>query len=186
HDVGLDQLIGGVARVSGRHQAFVEGALRAVAVVAAVAQDDGALLLHRVIGGIDARAAEHGRQVAGLRITTQRGPLVRLALGYGGHEPRGDVRQGRAQLGGTAGVDAAHQVVLLVGHDPRAGRVSVVPGGGVSEVGGLHGAVAVVTTVDLGVAVVETATIVEMVTVDDPVLPLRLVADRGAGGMVVA
>ena len=55
HDVGLHRLVGGVGRVAGRHHAFVEGALRAVAVVAAVAQDDGALLVHRVVAGVDAR-----------------------------------------------------------------------------------------------------------------------------------
>src|SRR5581483_1714800 len=35
---------------------------------AAVAEDDGALLLHRIIGGIDPRSAEHGRQGALLRV----------------------------------------------------------------------------------------------------------------------
>ena len=55
--VGLHQLIGGVGREGARggHRAFIEGALRAVAVVAAVAQQDGSLLAHRIVGRVDAR-----------------------------------------------------------------------------------------------------------------------------------
>ena len=51
HDVGLHQLVGRVGRerARGRHRAFVEGALRTDAVVAAVAQEDGPLLAHRVV-----------------------------------------------------------------------------------------------------------------------------------------
>ena len=49
HDIGLHELVGGVGRerAGGRHRAFVESALRAVAVVAAIAQEDGSLLAHR-------------------------------------------------------------------------------------------------------------------------------------------
>ena len=63
HDIGLHQLVGGVCRegACGGHRAFIEGALRAVAVVAAVAQQDRSLLAHRVIGGVDARSVEHDR-----------------------------------------------------------------------------------------------------------------------------
>ena len=51
HNVGLHQLVGRVGREGAcrRHRALIEGALRAVAVVAAVAQQDRALLAHRVI-----------------------------------------------------------------------------------------------------------------------------------------
>ena len=51
-DVGLHQLIGGVGRERARrrHRAFVERPLRADAVVAAVAEQDRALLAHRVVG----------------------------------------------------------------------------------------------------------------------------------------
>ena len=95
HDVGLHQLVGGVRRegARGRHRAFIEGALRADAVVAAVAQQDGSLLAHRVIGGVDARSVEHDRQGALLRVAAHRGPVVRFALGHRGHESPGDVRQ---------------------------------------------------------------------------------------------
>ena len=62
----------------------------------------------------------------------------------------------------------------------------MIPGRGVAEVGGFHGAVVVVAAVDLGVAVVEAAAGVEVLAVDDPVLPLRLVVDRGALRVVLA
>ena len=87
---------------------------------------------------------------------------------------------------GSIRVDAADQVVLLVGHDPRAGSASVIPGAGVAVVGGFHGAVVVVAAVGLGVAVVEAAAGVEVQAVDDPVLALRLVVDRGALRVVIA
>ncbi len=54
------------------------------------------------------------------------------------------------------------------------------PACGVAEVGGLHGAVVIVTAVDLRVAVVEAAAGVVVHAVDDPVLPFRLVVDRSA------
>ena len=57
----------------GRHRAFIEGALRADAVVAAVAQEDGSLLAHRVIGGVDARSVEHDLQVA---LSARRRPWI--------------------------------------------------------------------------------------------------------------
>ena len=62
----------------------------------------------------------------------------------------------------------------------------MIPAGGVAVVGGFHGAVAVVAAVGLGVAVVEAAAGVEVLAVDDPVLPLRLVVDRGALRVVLA
>ncbi len=53
HNIGLHLLIRGVGRerAGGRHRAFIERALRAVAVVAAIAQQDRPLLAHRIIGG---------------------------------------------------------------------------------------------------------------------------------------
>ena len=62
----------------------------------------------------------------------------------------------------------------------------VIPGGGVAVVGGFHGAVVVVAAVDLGVAVVEAAAGVVVLAVNHPVLPLRLVVDRGAFRVVLA
>src|SRR6185436_13518794 len=76
--------------------------------------------------------------------------------------------------------------VLLVGHDPRTLGLPAIPGGGIAVVGGFHGAVVVVAAVDLGVAVVEAAAGVVVVAVDDPILPLRLVVDRGALHVVLA
>ncbi len=111
--------------------------------------------------------------------------MVRLALGDRGHESPGDARQVRAELGSIR-VDAADQVVLLVGHDPRAGAAPAIPGAGVAVVGGLHGAVVVVAAVGLGVAVVEAAAGVVVMAADDPVLPLRLVVDGGALRVVLA
>ena len=105
--------------------------------------------------------------------------MVRFALGHRGDESPGDVRQVCAEFGSIR-VDATDQVVLLVGHDPRAGRVPVIPGGGVAVVGGFHGAVVVVAAVDLGVAVVEAAAGVVVQAVNDPILSLRLVVDCGA------
>ena len=69
-------------------------------------------------------------------------------------------------------------------HGP--GATSVIPGRGVAEVGGFHGAVVIVAAVDLGVAVVEAAAGVEVQAVDHPVLPLRLVVHRGALRVVLA
>ena len=158
----------------GGHRAFIESALGADTIVAAVAQQNGALLAHRVVGGVDARPVEHHGKGTPLRVAAQRSPVVGLAFGHGRHEAPGDVGQVFAKLGGIV-VDAAHQIVLLVGHDPRAGRVAVVPGGGVAVIGGLHGAVIVVTAVDFGVAVVEAATGVVVVAVDHPVLTLGLI-----------
>jgi hypothetical protein len=111
---------------------------------------------------------------------------MRFALGDGGHEPGGDARQIGAEFRRATRVDAAHQVVLLVCHDPRAGWISVIPGAGGAEVAGFHRAVAIVAAVDLGIAVVEAATAVVVLTIDDPVHTLGLVVDRDAVGVVVA
>ena len=134
---------------------------------------------------VDAWSVEHDRQGTLLRVAAHGCPVVWFALGDRGHESPGDVRQVDAEFGSIR-VDATDKVVLLVGHDPRAGRVAVIPGQGVAVVGGFHGAVVVVAAVDLGVAVVEAAAGVVVVAVDDPVLPLRLVVDSGAFRVVLA
>src|SRR5207302_10402097 len=102
---------------------------------------------HRVIGNVDARSVEHDRQGALLRVAAHGGPVVRFAFGDRGHESPGDVRQVCAEFGSIR-VDATDQIVLLVGHNPLAGRVPVIPGGGVAVVGGFHGAVVVVAAVE--------------------------------------
>ena len=101
HDVGLHRIGGGFGRISGRHHAFIEGAGRTVAVVAAGAQEDGALLVHWEIAGVVARSgadsAVEGRQAALLRVAAAEIPLVAAAaVNHGGHEPPGiDGRIGR-------------------------------------------------------------------------------------------
>ena len=100
HDIGLHLLVKLLRRhgVGGRHRAFIEGALRAVAVVAAVAQEDGSLLAHRVIGVVgilDARSVELDLQIALLRVAAHGSPVVRFAVHRGGHESPGDDRQVR-------------------------------------------------------------------------------------------
>ncbi len=110
---------------------------------------------------------------------------MRFALGHRGHESPGDVRQLSQSLdpsGLTQPTRLFSWSVMI--HGP--GRVPVIPGGGVAEVGGFHGAVAVVAAVGLGVAVVEAAAGVVVMAVNDPVLPLRLVVDRGALRVVPA
>src|SRR5262249_5942861 len=147
-DVGLHFLIGGIGgeRAGGGHGAFIECALGAVAIVAAVAEENGALLAHGIVSAIHARAVEHDLQCAGLRIAAHGSPMMRLAFGHGGDEAPGDVREAGAEFG-AVGVDATDEIVFLIGHDPRAGRVAVIPAGGVAVVSGLHGAVAVVAAV---------------------------------------
>ena len=49
YNVGLHRVLGGVGRIAGGHHAFVEGALGAHAIVAADAENDGALFAHRVV-----------------------------------------------------------------------------------------------------------------------------------------
>jgi hypothetical protein len=83
-------------------------------------------------------------------------------------------------------VDATDEIVLLVGHNPRTVSAAAIPRRRVPEVQGFHGAVVVIAAVDLRIAVVEAAAGVEMLAIDDPVLPLRLVVDRGAFHIVLA
>src|SRR3954452_7964028 len=104
---------------------------------------------------------------------------MRFTLGHRGHESPGDARQVGAEFG-TIRVDAAHEVILLVGHDPRSGTAPAIPGGGVSVIRGFHGAVVVVAAVDLSITVVEAAAGIVVMAVDHPVLTLGLVVDCGA------
>src|SRR6185312_14488265 len=116
-DVRLDGGFGRGGGVAGGHDAFVEGAVDAVAVVAADAEDDRALLLHRVVpGDVRPRSAVVGGQAAGLGVAAEDGPLVGAALDH-----RGGVAVVRGRVVGVvAGVLAGVQAVLHVGHDPRA------------------------------------------------------------------
>src|SRR5262245_10250124 len=70
-DIRLHGVLRAVRRVAGGHHAFVEGAGGAVAVVAADAEDDGALLAHRVVArDVGAHTVVEGRQAAGLGVAT--------------------------------------------------------------------------------------------------------------------
>src|SRR6185312_16796340 len=116
-DVRLDGGFGRGGGVAGGHDAFVEGAVDSVAVVAADAEDDRALLLHRVVTrDVRARAAVVRGQAAGLGVAAEQGPLVRPALEHGGGVA---VVRGRV-VGVVSGVDPGEQAVLHVRHDPRA------------------------------------------------------------------
>ena len=83
-------------------------------------------------------------------------------------------------------VHSGEQTVLQVGHDPRAVARTVAPDLDVAEVDGLHGAVAVVVAVRLGVAVVEAAAAVVVRAVEDRVHALGVVPGGDAVGVVVA
>ena len=104
------------------------------------------------------------------------------ALDHGGGEPVA----GGGVVGVVAGVGAGVQAVLHVGHDPRAVAGAEAPDLDVAEVDGLHGAVAVVVVVGLGVAVVEAAAAVVVRAVEDGVLAFRVVAGGDVLGAVVA
>src|SRR5207248_7285680 len=64
--------------------------------------------------------------------------------------------------------------------------IAVIPGTSIPEIGGFHGAVVVITAVDLGIAIVEATAGVIVETVNDPVLSLRLVIDCCAFHVVLA
>ena len=100
--------------------------------------------------------------------------MMRFSLGDCGHETPGDAGQIWTAFG-TILVDATNEIVLLVGHNPWTVPIPAIPRRGVTEVEGLHGAVIIIAAVDLGIAVVETAAGVEMLTIDHPVLPLSLI-----------
>src|SRR6185437_11889865 len=158
------------------------GAVGAVAIVAAGAEDDGALLLHGVVAG-GAGAREVGGEGAGLGVAAEDGPLVAgAALDHGGGEPV----VGGGVAGVEAGVGAGVQAVLQVAHDPRAVAGAEAPDLDAAEVDGFHGAGAVVVVVGLGVAVVEAAAAVEVGAVDDVVDALGVVAGGDVLGGVVA
>ena len=112
--------------------------------------------------------------------------MVRLAVGRGRDEAPGDGLEALAELVLRVVIDTAHEVVLLVGHDPRTRGLAVVPRRLVAEIGGLHGAVAVVAAVGLGIAVVEAAAGVVVVAADHPVLALGLVVHGRADRVVEA
>ena len=89
-DVGLHRVLGGVARVAGDHHALEERAHVPVAVVAAGAQDDAALLVHRLVAACGRqRPVPPGRQAAGLGVAAlERVRGLPVVLQHGGDERR--------------------------------------------------------------------------------------------------
>lgn len=183
YDIGLDRVLGGVGRIAGGHDALVEGALGADAVVAADAENDGALFAHRVVARRSwARAAVVRRQRARCSVGTADRPQVWPSLDGRSDEP---VRDGRvASVVARAG--AREEAVLEIGHDPRAAAGARAPAGAVAIVDGLHVAVARIGTAGLGIAVVEAAAAVVVSAVKHCVDALGRVACSCAAGSVVA
>ena len=189
HHVGLDGLIHflGGEGAGGGHGTFIEGTGRAVGVVAAVAQQDGALLAHRVIAAarvLDAAAVVVDFQLSLLGVAAHRAPVVRLAVGHGRNKTPVHAVQAAAVFVVGVRIHAAHQVVLLVGHNPRSIAFAIVPAPGIAEVSGFHGAVTVVAAVRLGITVVEAAAGIVMLAAEHPVLALGLVVHGRTGGVV--
>lgn len=182
YNIGLHRVLGGVGRIASRHDAFVEGALGAVAIVTADTENDGALFAHRVVARLaGARAAVVRRQRAGRSIGAADRPLVGTSLDDRRQEAGGD--------GGVASVVASararEQAVLEIGHDPRAAARARAPSSAVAKVDGLHVAVADIEIVGLGVAVVEAAGAVVVGPVEDGVHALgRVALGRAAHGVV--
>src|ERR1700691_4165720 len=140
-DVGLDGVVGCVGRVAGGDDTFEEGPVGLVAVVAAGAQDDGALLVHRgVSADIRKRPVVFGGQAARLRV----GVLDRVCrravvLQHGGHERAGVALV--ARVGAVApGEEPILHVRLVPGPGPGTGREPALG----AEVDRIHVAIAVV------------------------------------------
>ena len=111
--------------------------------------------------------------------------MHRLTVSHGGHEPPGNARQAFTILVVRIRIHATDEVVLLVGHDPRTRSLAMEPERLVSVICGLHGTVAVVTGVGLGIAVVKAAARVVMMAVDHPILTFSLVIDSDAVGVIL-
>lgn len=189
-DVGLHLGVGVVRGVAGDHGALVKGALGAVAVVAADAEDDGALLAHGVVVALGgARAVVDGLDGVRVAVAALEGPVVaRVALEVAGDEARRLHRVVRL----LALLAAGEEVVLQVGHDPGPVAVAgAAPAVALAEVERLHAPVADalaggVDVVRLGVAVVEAARRVVVRAVEHGVHALGVVVERDALGLVVA
>lgn len=189
HDIGLNLLTGlltgeGPGRGHGR---LVEGPLRTDAVIATVAQQDSPLLTHWVIAAAvvdDASAIVHHLQVTLLGIAAHGPPMLGLAVGRGRDKSPVDGGQVGTVLVIGRGIHTAHQVVLLVRHDPRPRLLAAVPARGIAVVGRFHGTITIVATVGLGIAVIKAAAVVVVMAADDPILSLGLVVHGRALGVV--
>ena len=89
-DVSLDRTVGCIRRVSGDHHTFEEVTGGTVTVIAADAQNDGALFLHLAIATGPGAAIDRC-QTAGLRISLlQPECTARMTLHHGRDEAAGD------------------------------------------------------------------------------------------------
>src|SRR6185437_13052263 len=140
HDIGLHCVSGRFGRMARRHYSFVKSSGGAVAVIAASAQQDAALLVHRVVTSTGRRArplsAVKGCEGALLCVAAAKVPAVAApSAGNGSYEtPRVDGGIGHVLLRIVPGEETG----LHVRHDPRAGAAAAPPHGGGAEVYGLH------------------------------------------------
>ena len=170
-----------------RHHPLIEGAGRAIAVVAAIAHLDGALLVHRVIGAVLLGTGTHpgieGLQTAVLRVAAFQLPEIAAAAAeHAGHETPVDGGVGFVD----AGVVAGEEPRLHVRHDPGAGARPAAPAGGGAEIDALHRAGAHRQSVGRGIAVIEAAAVGIMLAVHHRMDAGGLVVDRQVARIVVA
>jgi hypothetical protein len=182
-DVGLDRVFGRVRRVARRHRTFEEGTCGPLAVVAANAQDNRALLVHGIVSrDVGALSIVHRGQVTRLRIARLDRPLIRFAFHHRGDVVRCDGLVATVEMA----VDSGKQPVFQVRHNPGAFARTVAPHFDFAEVNGFHVPIAGVMIVGFGVAVVEAASPVIVRAVEDGVLALGIVTRRDSRGVVVA
>src|SRR6185312_9533713 len=182
-DVGLQRVQGGQAGGVARHHPLEPFAPVAVAVVAADSHDDGPLLVHGDIAGLGRPdPVVHRLERPGGRVgaVEREAPLAAVLVGRVAHQDGGDVVVLERRVGRDVLVlvvfPAREQAVLQVGHHPGAvvvtARRAGAPHDAAAEVDRLHGAVAVVVRVGLGVAVVEAAAVDQVVLAGHHVLRL--------------
>ncbi len=153
-DVRLDRVLGRVGGIAGDHHTLEERAPVPVAVVAADAEDDAALLVHRLVaaarrqGAVPPRGQSTGPCVAALEGV----PRLPVVLEHGG-----DVRAAVAAVGGVGAVVALEHAVLQVRLDPGPGAGAGREVAGGRDTDRVHVTVAGVGRCALGVAVVEAA-----------------------------
>lgn len=133
HNVGLHRLIGGIGRISSGHDALVECTLGTNRVVSSNAENDSALLLHRIVAS-RASSAVVRRQRARNGVPSLESPQVRPSLDDRSDESVAD-RRVRGDLPSTL---AREEIVLQISHDPRAIAGSRAPVRVGAEVNRLH------------------------------------------------
>ncbi len=180
NNIGLHGIIGGIGGVASHDGSLVERTQAQVGVggaaVTPTAQNDGPLLLHRVVPAGQQPAVQRG-QHSQLRIPALDRHLGRAVV----LEHSSDISVGESTLVGVPGVASAReQSPFEVGLHPRAGSgASAEPAAG-AKVDGIHRASRVGFAVGLAVAVVETAAVVDVRAAGHHVNALRRAAFRNA------